>query len=166
VLGVGAGALATSASGRRTDEVAPTSTPVANEPAPTAIVDAARLEGPAAVQPEDLPKAAPAASSSNKPAPQAPRGNGGGDLSAERAVLDVARTALGRGDAAHALASTEEHAKRFPRGALSEEREAIAVQALAQSGKPSEARARALRFKKDYPESILLPAVLAAGAVP
>ena len=87
------------------------------------------------------------------------------DLAAERAVLDVARTALGRGDADNALSAATEHAKKFPRGALSEEREAIAVQALAAGGRKGEARARAERFKKAHPESILLPAVLASGGV-
>ncbi len=92
----------------------------------------------------------------------APRGD---DLAAERAALDVARTALGRGDGANALAACDEHARRYPRGALSEEREAIAVQALVLEHRGADARARAERFRKTHPRSILLPAVLAAAGI-
>lgn len=89
------------------------------------------------------------------------------DLAAERASLDVARTALARGDGANALAGCDDHERRFPRGALAEEREAIAVQALVLSHRGDEARARAERFRRAHPRSILLPAVLAgAGAEP
>jgi len=84
------------------------------------------------------------------------------DLSAERALLDGARAALGRGDPAAAVVAAKTHEQRFPRGALAEEREALYVQALAQSGKVAEARARAAKFKQNYPDSMLLPAVTAA----
>lgn len=171
VLGVGAGALATSP--RATTTTPTTSAAVASTPVASASpserspgTSPAPSEPSATLRPEDLPTAATGALAPPRPSASTPRAPGGGDLAAERAVLDVARTALGRGDPAHALASTDEHARRFPRGALAEEREAIAVQALAQSGRAEEARSRALRFKKDHPESILLPAVLAAGAVP
>jgi hypothetical protein len=87
------------------------------------------------------------------------------DLAAERALLDVARTALGRGDGANALSACDEHGKRFPRGALAEEREAIAVQALVLEHRTEDARARATLFRKTHPRSILLPAVLAAAGV-
>ena len=83
-------------------------------------------------------------------------------LAAERALLEVARTALSRGDAASALTSLDEHAKRFPGGQLTEEREALYVQALARAGHLSEAKARAARFAKRFPESMLLPVVEAA----
>lgn len=89
----------------------------------------------------------------------------GDDLAAERAALDVARTALGRGDGANALAACEDHAKKYPRGALAEEREAIAVQALVLEHRTDDARARAERFRKTHPRSILLPAVLAAAGI-
>jgi hypothetical protein len=89
----------------------------------------------------------------------------GDDLAAERAALDVARTALGRGDGANALAACDEHARKYPRGALAEEREAIAVQALVLEHRGDDARARAERFRKAHPRSILLPAVLAAAGI-
>jgi hypothetical protein len=89
----------------------------------------------------------------------------GADLAAERALLDVARTALGRGDGANALAACDDHARKFPRGALAEEREAIAVQALVLEHHGEDARTRAERFRKTHPRSILLPAVLAAAGI-
>jgi len=113
----------------------------------------------AAIALNDLPSIAP---SSSAPAATARSGN---DLEAERALLDVARTALGRGDGANALTACEGHARRFPRGALGEEREAIAVQALVLEQRGEDARLRAERFRKAYPRSILLPAVLAAAGI-
>jgi hypothetical protein len=114
------------------------------------------------VAPSDLPSAAAVvagpASFTASPRP-------GSDLEAERALLDVARTALGRGEGAHSLGACDEHARRFPRGALGEEREAIAVQALVLEHREGEAKARAERFRKTHPRSILLPAVRAAAGV-
>jgi hypothetical protein len=83
-------------------------------------------------------------------------------LTAERALLDPARTALGRGDGANALALAGKHEQRFPTGKLAEEREAIAVQALAALGRKDEARIRGERFLSRYPGSVLTPALRAA----
>lgn len=105
----------------------------------------------------DLPSAAPAVA-----APSASFATSGAALEAERAMLDVARTALGRGDGPNALGACDDHARKFPRGVLAEEREAIAVQALLLAQRSDDARARAERFRKSYPRSIFLPAVLAA----
>jgi len=85
-----------------------------------------------------------------------------GNMAAERRLLDVARTALGRGNGVDALAACDEHARKFPNGLLAEEREAIAVQALVESKRLPEARVRSDRFRQSYPKSILLPAVAAA----
>jgi len=110
----------------------------------------------------------PPASSTSvaSPAPPAPRGSGGGAslsgdaaLEAERALLDVARTAVGRSDGASALRAAEEHARKFPRGALAEEREAMIVQALRLLHRDDEARARLDRFRSRYPTSLLRPAL-------
>jgi hypothetical protein len=83
-------------------------------------------------------------------------------LSAERSILDIARAALAQGEGARSIDAAREHERRFPRGALSEEREAIYVQALVIDHRIAEARARAARFQQTYPDSMLLPAVLAA----
>jgi hypothetical protein len=132
--------------------------------APTSLVAAAASPGLPSIDTKDLPSAPSVAASANAGA-DASTARGGDDLAAERAALDVARTALGRGDGANALAACDEHARKFPRGALGEEREAIAVQALVLEHRTDDARARAERFRKTHPRSILLPAVLAAAGV-
>jgi hypothetical protein len=54
------------------------------------------------------------------------------------------------------------HADRFPSGVLAEEREALAVRALAAAGRRSEAEVRGRAFAAKYPESIMRPAVESA----
>jgi hypothetical protein len=83
-------------------------------------------------------------------------------LGDEMALVARAQTALHRGLFASALSALDEHARRFPRGDLAEEREALAVQALARAGRDDEASARASRFEARYPRSVLVPVVRAA----
>jgi hypothetical protein len=150
---------------------------VVNSPAASSAASnlaSAPLPGLPSIDAKDLPPAPSAASAAsaatvvagaNGAVDAASSARGGDDLAAERAALDVARTALGRGDGANALVACDDHARKFPRGALAEEREAIAVQALVLEHRPDDARARAERFRKTHPRSILLPAVLAAAGV-
>ena len=51
------------------------------------------------------------------------------------------------------------HERRCAGGQLVEERESLAVRALAASGDPDAARVRAERFLVRFPASIFLPAV-------
>lgn len=81
------------------------------------------------------------------------------DLAAERALLEVARTALARRDAEAALAALGRHSQRYAQGRLVEERESLTIQALAASGRMDEAQRRAERFRERSPNSMLLPAV-------
>jgi outer membrane protein assembly factor BamD (BamD/ComL family) len=69
---------------------------------------------------------------------------------------------LGRGDHASALDAVSRHAEQYPSGRLTEEREAIAIQALARSGAKDEARARAERFERSHPSSLFAPAIARA----
>jgi hypothetical protein len=143
---------------------------VVNAPAASAalsvVASAAAAPELPSIDTKDLPSAPSIASATNAgTGAAASAARGGDDLAAERAALDVARTALGRGDGANALVACDEHARKFPRGALGEEREAIAVQALVLEHRSDDARARAERFRKTHPRSILLPAVLAAAGV-
>lgn len=85
-------------------------------------------------------------------------------LSAERLVLDRARSALTAGDGARALALLDEHARRFSRPQLGEEREALAIQAMILSGRYDDARMRAARFRASAPNSLFLPAIDASLA--
>ncbi|MEO7111495.1 MAG: outer membrane protein assembly factor BamD, partial [Polyangiaceae bacterium] len=80
-------------------------------------------------------------------------------LGDEQQLIDMARAAVARGAYQAAENSLDEHQRRFPNGTLSEEREFLAVQALAGAGDMSKCRERATRFEKRYPNSIFLPAV-------
>jgi hypothetical protein len=70
----------------------------------------------------------------------------------EFTLLRSARQAI----AAHpdlALALTDEHVHYFPKGMLAQEREAIAVEALVELGRASQAHIRARTFLATHPES-------------
>jgi hypothetical protein len=125
-----------------------------------------RERAPEVVSAPSLALPPPSASAStNAPAsPSAATVRGADTVAEERAILDPARTALGRGDGASALDGVKRHEQKFPRGQLTEEREAIAVQALVVLHRGDEARARGGRFLAKYPNSVLAPAVKAALA--
>lgn len=72
--------------------------------------------------------------------------------SSEIALLNQAHRSLA-GDPRAALSLAEEHAREFPNGALAQEREFIAIQALLGLGRQSEALARADRFRARFPGS-------------
>jgi hypothetical protein len=78
---------------------------------------------------------------------------------AELRLLQRARDVMDRGDFGAALRPINEHARRFPNGWLSEEREALRVKALAEIGRNEEARRAASAFRARFPRSVLLPAV-------
>lgn len=80
-------------------------------------------------------------------------------LAGERALLDVARTALANGDNVRALAAVARHESAYPSGLLVEEREAMAVKALVAAGRNDEARARGARYAKRFPSGLMRPAV-------
>lgn len=67
-------------------------------------------------------------------------------LEAEVALIRDARAALSRDDAAHAIALLDDHARRFPSGAMSQDRDALQVFATCASGQPEAARELATRF--------------------
>jgi hypothetical protein len=58
-----------------------------------------------------------------------------------------------KSDPARALARANEHRQQFPRGALVQEREVIAIKALRALGRTGEADARSEAFAKAYPGS-------------
>jgi hypothetical protein len=70
----------------------------------------------------------------------------------EIVLLERAETALTK-DPALALALTQSLEEAYPRGALAQEREAIAIEALAKLGRLEEAQARLRRFVAAHPES-------------
>jgi len=74
------------------------------------------------------------------------------DLSGELDLIERAQQALSD-DPSSALALAEEHRRRYDSSLLVQEREVIAVAALATLGRRIEARARAERFIRRFPES-------------
>ena len=71
---------------------------------------------------------------------------------AEHQLLRSARAALSS-NPKRAYALTQEHRRRFPSGMLVQEREVIAIEALARMGNDKAASDRADQFSKDYPDS-------------
>jgi hypothetical protein len=71
----------------------------------------------------------------------------------ELGLLAEARRVL-RSTPAQTLRLTNQHRDRFDRGALVEEREVLAIEALVRLSRRSQAEARAERFRRSYPRSI------------
>jgi hypothetical protein len=144
----------------RQEPAAADATPVAHVAPPPQI---APVPSPIAVpitptpppQPSTAPAAQPTASTKGAVVTAS-------DLARERAIIEVARTAVSRGRISAALDAIERHAREFPKGQLAEEREGLRVIALARGGRSEEAEQRASAFRKRYPKSVLLPATEAA----
>jgi hypothetical protein len=80
-------------------------------------------------------------------------------LAEEARILGRAQSALGRGDARRALRWIDRHARSFKSGALAEERERLAVEALLRLDRRADAEARAARFHRRYPRSVQGPRI-------
>jgi|CZKU01.1.fsa_nt_gi hypothetical protein len=114
---------------------------------------------PVAQASEPLPSVPPVASGAPSTHAAAPAIDASSSLSAERELLDRTRAALTAEDPDRALSLLSDHARRFARPQLGEEREALAIQALANAGRYDEARERGARFRAAQPNSLFLPAV-------
>ncbi|MEO6601391.1 MAG: hypothetical protein ABIQ16_16050 [Polyangiaceae bacterium] len=80
----------------------------------------------------------------------------GRGISQEVALLSRAQAALSRGRAQEALDALSEHALRFPRGVLSEERAATRARTLCALGRKQEAETELKRMEKLNPTSAYL----------
>ena len=167
ILAVGFGA------GFATHAILPTretalTTPMPSPPIPSPSTpaltspSAASSSLPATVDPSSLPRvdATPAPSAPSAPnasvasAKSAHAPASAGDAEAERLLLETARAAMRRGDAAGALRLLRDHESRYPHGQLREERDGMVVSALGLLGRAEEAEKAAARFKKNYPMSL------------
>lgn len=132
---------------------APSSAPApaaeAREPAPSVTATAASPS--AAPTTEEAPASAPELGAGT-PVPGSPEERES-RLREENALLGQARGALRGGDPGRALQILEEARKKFPGGVLGQEREAVAIEALARSGAREAASARAAAFIKAHPSS-------------
>jgi hypothetical protein len=122
------------------------------EPAPAPAVTAAITAAPPATAtsaPESPPPAAPESTTAPRHAAietraTAPRGPD--RLAEEVEILSRAQTELHAGRFTSSLRLLDEHARKFPRGALTQERVAARVQALCGSGRRNEANAELTRL--------------------
>jgi hypothetical protein len=152
------GAVALAALGRIPEKVVVVDRIVTSAAPPVAVPPPKDTSSSVSVPVESLPEAPPSARGAQAPAPS----DYGQQLAAESALLDLARTAVGRGEPEKALAAVDRHAAEFPHGLLREEREALGIKALAMAGKTDEARARAARFRERYPASLFLSSIEAS----
>jgi hypothetical protein len=74
-------------------------------------------------------------------------------LGQEVAILSQASSDLHTGRPADALKALEEHQRRYPGGALAEERTAARIRALCALGRVDEARSELTRLSQSTPES-------------
>ena len=97
----------------------------------------------------------PAASASSAAAPAASSApaDTGSEAREEAAMTLSARQALQRGNPAGALAVLDQAQQRFPRGRMTQEREALAIESLARLGRKGEAAQRAKAFLQWWPAS-------------
>ncbi|MFO7562854.1 MAG: outer membrane protein assembly factor BamD [Enhygromyxa sp.] len=118
----------------------------------------APLPSPAAASSEPLPRprSGPARRIQDKVEPEPEPGPAADEidpLTIEMQLLGAARTALKSGDTEAALARLDEHADRFPKGALRSERELSRITALCEAGRLDAAEAAARRFIAKHPGS-------------
>jgi hypothetical protein len=87
-----------------------------------------------------------------------PTSGSGDSLGAESSLIGAARSKIdvSPGDA---LALLDEHARRFPRGALDAERDFLRIKVLRRLGRIGEARERARRYETNHPSSPYTPPV-------
>ncbi|HVK68511.1 MAG TPA: outer membrane protein assembly factor BamD [Polyangium sp.] len=128
-------------------EAAPTLAPVAVDEAPKS--PAPRRVSSTLPAASVSPKAPPSASVE----PEAMRAERASRLREERTELGDARAALRAGDTAGAFQKLEAMGDRFPSGTLAQEREALAIEALARAGQSAAASERAAAFLRAHPTS-------------
>ncbi|MEY2934533.1 MAG: hypothetical protein RL033_5282 [Pseudomonadota bacterium] len=133
----------------------------ASEPAPVLEPQAAVLPPsvlppsvlpPSVLRPAQQPSVLPAAPAS-EPLPPATRPSPRAASGSEAELLRRAQALLAARPE-RALALTAEHQRRFRDGALAEEREALAIEALRRLGRGQAAQRRALAFERRYPNSV------------
>jgi TolA-binding protein len=121
---------------------------------------------PAAVQPgesaravEDQPREEPTPAV----APRASESESALESDGEVTLLQRAMGAAQAGDSTEALAHALAHAARYPNSSMAQEREVIAIEALAALGRSEEAQARIGSFRMRWPTSTHLLRLERAG---
>jgi hypothetical protein len=162
---VGLGVVGLAAAGARvafierpTAELGAATAQIAAPMVPAATTTAAQEPSdPPTIAVTDLPSAPPsgptrAAARVHTASPAAPPGEEQA-VSEELSILLRAQTAMRAGSPEAALAALDEHARRFPAGALAEERSSERVFALCALGRTADARVEAAHFLSAFSKS-------------
>lgn len=116
--------------------------------------------------PSTIPGPSAPAAHVASPSHVAPQGSArSDDLEAEVALLGTAQRALARRSPSDALAALDDHARRFPRGALATEREGLRAVAACEA-KRADGKALAERFVSRHASSPLVARVRSACGLP
>ncbi len=147
----------------------PKATPRTASAANGSLLASAATAAPSSTAPASpAPAPAAVASAPAQPAPDpaqgvtrtAPRGvrhdDAQASYAAELELMRNAHTAYAARDYTNALVLIGEHARRFPNGLLSEEREALRVRCLLGAGRKNQARLAARAFAAHFPRSVEL----------
>lgn len=144
------------------EKAAPVASVVASAPSASAVanpVENAPELAPAPSSPtataESTRLVPPEGSSRSADSSKAPARSSRDNLAEEVALLSRAETELHAGRPAKALTALSEHQRRFPRGALAEERTAARIQALCALGRTEEANAQLRQLLHISPNSPL-----------
>jgi hypothetical protein len=129
------------------------STPSPASSRPDPVVDDRPVPAPSG----EPPAVAAARAAPSKPNHSARASAGDDGMTVELALLQRAHAAYTRHDFSGALTLVAEHARRFPKGHLAEQREALRVRSLVGSGRTEEAHRAAAAFAVRFPRSVLLP---------
>ena len=127
--------------------------PRASEVGPAATPSSARSTSPRAassIRASASPTSTPAMDGAND---ESSTDGSASTLREESRALAEARGLLRAGEASAALARLDQMQAQFPRGALGQEREALAIEALAGAGQSAAAHARAQAFLARHPTS-------------
>jgi len=110
---------------------------------------------PPAAEPAGAESSSSEPAAERKVAPAGSKRKTSDALQRELSQLDRARAQLSAGSPAGALALLNEYSRAEPRGALRLEAEVLRIDALLQSGREDQARARARAFLNRHPTSVL-----------
>lgn len=130
------------------DPATPTASPLAGSPQPSARAATATSEP----EPSRAERATRASVGSSTDRPASPEAPSAFTVPTEIALLRDARLAL-KSSPARALELAESHARTYPNGKLTQERELIAISALVGLGRRTAALSRASRFEQVFPQS-------------
>ncbi len=105
------------------------------------------------LEPEVSAPEPPPSAAAQPPSPESPPADAASRLREEALLVRSAERLLGS-EPARALALTEERRRRFPGGALAQEAEVVAIEALLKLGRREDAAARAKTFEASHPGSV------------